>query len=175
MDRGLIHIYCGDGKGKTTASIGLAVRAAGRDLKVVFAQFLKSAPTGELKILAAIPQVTHLRGDENCTFSFGMDAEQRSKCYASHAAVLNQSIALCEKGLVDVLVLDEIIGAYNSGLVDKERLLYFIKNKPESVEVVLTGRNPCRELIALGDYVSEIKNVKHPYDAGIPARTGIER
>lgn len=175
MDNGLIHIYCGDGKGKTTASIGLAVRAAGRGFRVLIVQFLKSTPTGEINILASIPQIKILRGDDSCTFTINMNEEKRAKCLLSHTEILNKAIALSMEGSVDLLVLDEIMAAYNNSLVDKAALLGFLRNKPSTLEVVMTGRNPASELIELSDYVSEIKKIKHPYDKGINARIGIEK
>lgn len=175
MQEGLIHIYCGDGKGKTTAAVGLSVRAAGRGFRVLFVQFLKSAQTGELNILSGISQVTIFRGDKNCTFTFQMDEEQREKCLLSHMQIFDQAINMCNDGLVDLLILDEIIGTYNQRLIDRDKLLLFLKNKPKALEVVMTGRNPAEELVELSDYVSEIKKVKHPFDKGINARIGIEK
>ena len=148
MERGLIHIYCGDGKGKTTAAIGLSVRAAGSGMRVLFVQFLKKAETSELNILTKLPQITVLRPSEDESWT---DTQ------------------------ADLLVLDEAIGAYNRGAIDRTKLLAFLKHKPESLEVEMTGRNPPGELIDLADYVSEIKKIKHPFDSGIRARTGIEK
>jgi len=148
MERGLIHIYCGDGKGKTTASIGLAVRAAGSGMNVLFVQFLKKSDTSELNILKKLPGLSVLRpsGDE---------------CWTD-----------VKSGL---LVLDEVIGAYNREVIDRASLVSFLREKPENLEVVMTGRNPTAELIELADYVSEIRKIKHPFDRGIRARTGIEK
>jgi len=148
MERGLIHIYCGDGKGKTTAAIGLSIRAAGSGKRVLFVQFLKKSETSELNILENMRGVTVLRpngGEE------WMDRK------------------------ADLLVLDEAIGAYNKEVIDRVRLLKFLHEKPEELEVVMTGRNPAEELIDLADYVSEIKKVKHPFDKGVRARIGIEK
>lgn len=175
MQEGLIHIYCGDGKGKTTAAIGLALRAAGCNFRVVIVQFLKSAQTGELNILSQIPNIKVLRGNENCTFTFKMNEDQRKNCLLSHTAILNQAIELCNSGQVDMLILDEVIAAYNSELIDKEKLLCFLKNKPNSIEIIMTGRNPADELLEICNYISEIKKIKHPYDMGITARRGIEQ
>ena len=175
MEKGLVHIYYGNGKGKTTAAIGLAIRAAGNDMSVVFAQFLKSAQTGEINAFSMLPQINVLRGDESCTFTFTMDAEMRKKCLSAHNAVFGRAVELCHNNQVDLLVLDEIIDAYSHDLINKEQLVDFIKNKPESVEVVLTGRNPACELVELADYVSEIRKIRHPFDKGVRARIGIEK
>ena len=120
---GLIHIYTGDGKGKTTAALGLILRASGRGLHVVLGQFLK----------------------------------------------------YCRQEETDLLVLDEVIGACGTHLLDESLLIDFLKHKPEHLEVVMTGRSPSPELLEQADYVSEICKRKHPFDKGIPAREGIEK
>jgi cob(I)alamin adenosyltransferase len=160
MEKGLIQIYCGDGKGKTTAALGLSVRALGSGMNVLFVQFLKSVETGELNTLAALSQIRVLRGTD--------------KSLSAHNSIFREAVLLCRSGQAELLVLDEVIGAYNRELVDREALLDFLRNKPEFVEVVLTGRNPPQELLELADYVSEIRKAKHPFDRGISARKGIE-
>ena len=149
MEQGLIHIYCGDGKGKTSAAIGLAVRAAGSGLKVLFTRFLKNESSGELAILDDISQIKVLQ--------------------------LWRAIELeILTGRYDVLVIDEFMAAYRYDLIPKEEAIEFLEKKPKELEIVLTGRNPDEKLIELADYVSEIKKVKHPFDQGIYARKGIE-
>ena len=145
-DGGLIHIYCGDGKGKTTAALGLAIRCAGHGNHVLIVQFLKSRPTGELKSLTLIPGIELMRGKETKKFTFQMTAEEKAQVLVEHLA-----------------------------LFDKDILVDFLKGKPAELEVVLTGRNPAAELVELADYVSEICKRKHPFEKGIAARTGIER
>ncbi|UWG95492.1 cob(I)yrinic acid a,c-diamide adenosyltransferase [Dehalobacter sp. DCM] len=174
MKLGLIHIYCGDGKGKTTASLGLAARCAGRGNQVLIVQFLKSQNTGELHSLGEIPGITFLRGQEAFGF-YDESAEQKEKRRAIHDELLVEAINRCRERKVDLLILDEIIGSYNYDLIDRNLLLEFLRSKPENLEVVLTGRGPSDELIELADYVSEVKKIKHPYDKGINARIGIER
>lgn len=175
MDNGLIHVYCGDGKGKTTAAFGLALRAAGAGFNVMIVQFLKSGETGEVTALAKLPEVRILRSQKQFGFSFAMTDAQKHECEAVHTEMLRHGIAAAETGAVDLLILDEIIAAYNLNLVDREALLAFLRHKPESVEVVLTGREPAAELAELAHYISEIRKIKHPYDQGIKARPGIER
>ena len=174
-DGGLIHIYCGDGKGKTTASLGLAVRCAGHGNRVLIVQFLKSRLTGELKSLALIPGIELMRGKETKKFTFQMNAEEKAQVLAEHVALFDRVKAKCAAEHIDLLILDEVIGAINTGVFDKDVLVDFLKGKPAELEVVLTGRNPAPELVELADYVSEICKRKHPYERGIPARTGIER
>ena len=88
---------------------------------------------------------------------------------------MREAIALCEDGKCDMLILDEAMGALSTGMLDEKLLMDFLKNRPEHIEVVMTGRNPGAQLIELADYVSDIRNVKHPYDKGIPARPGVEK
>lgn len=172
---GLIHIYCGDGKGKTTAALGLALRASGHGNKVLLVQFLKARPSGELKSLAHLPNIEILRGKATTKFTFQMNAAEKAQVKREHQMLFAQVLQklFCEP--IDLLILDEIIGACNAGVFSQDELLNFLYQKPEKLEVVLTGRNPAPELVELADYVSEIKKVKHPFDRGVPARTGIER
>lgn len=174
-DGGLIHIYCGDGKGKTTAALGLAVRCSGHGNNILFVQFLKSRPTGELKALTLIPNIEVMRGKENNKFTFQMTAEEKQEVLQKHMELFAVVKDKCQKEKIDLLVLDEIIGACNTGVFDLDELVDFLKNKPAELEVVMTGRNPKETLTELADYVSEICKRKHPFEKGIPARTGVER
>lgn len=169
--KGCVHIYTGDGKGKTTASAGLAVRAAGSGMKVLFAQFLKGMPTGETEPLKKLG-ITVIRTDNVKKFIPYMTGEEREDCRISQKKCFEQAKNLA--GSLDMLVLDEVIGAVNTGMLDLNDLLVLIKNRPENLEIVMTGREPPKVLIELADYVSEIKSVKHPYEKGIKARKGIE-
>ena len=174
-DGGLIHIYTGNGKGKTTASLGLSVRCAGHGNQVLIVQFLKSRVTGELNSLALIPNIQLMRGKETKKFTFQMNEEEKKQVLADHTAMFKKVMEKCATEKIDLLVMDEVIGACNTGVFDLELLIDFLKNKPQELEVVLTGRNPDPRLIELADYVSEICKRKHPFEKGIPARTGIER
>ncbi len=174
MRRGLIHIYCGDGKGKTSAAVGLAVRAVGHGFRVGVVQFLKDGDSGELAPLAAFPGVQILSGKRVKGFTFSMTAEEKAQVRAGQDDYLRRAAAWCGQDLCDLLVLDEAVGAVNLGMLDRALLLDFLRNKPVGVEVVLTGRDPDDELLGLADYVSEIRKVKHPYDRGVKAREGIE-
>ena len=103
-----------------------------------------------------------------------MTEQQKDNCRLHHNEMLKQGITAVKTGQVDLLILDEIIAAYNLNLVDHRLLTDFLTTKPESLEVVLTGRDPAPELVEIADYVSEIKKIKHPFDQGIKARKGIE-
>lgn len=172
---GLIHIYCGDGKGKTTAALGLSIRAAGAGFKVFILQFLKNRDTSELDSLRLIPNIEIIRGKESNLFTFSMTEEQKIKSKEIHIKNFEIAKRIAFNGECDVLVLDEVIGAYNRNLLDREDLLNFLDNKPENLEVIMTGRNPDEELIKRADYVSEIQKIKHPFDKGIGSRKGIEK
>lgn len=172
---GLIHIYCGDGKGKTTAAVGLAVRCAGRGNKVLLVQFLKSRDSGELYSLAKLPDIEVMRGKESKKFTFQMNEEEKHALLIEHNKMFEQVLAKIKNGGYSLLILDEVIGALNAKVFEMPKLIEFLRHKPENLEVVLTGRNPAPELVAIADYVSEMRKVKHPMDKGIMAREGIEK
>jgi len=175
-DKGLIHIYCGDGKGKTTAALGLVVRALGNNYKVVIVQFFKSWNTGEISTLQKLDNISFIRCNVPAVFSWELKDEQIAPLIEEHNSVFLQVISQCkcnDNGKI-LIVFDELIGTYNENFIDNEMVLNFLKNKPANIEVVLTGRNPRQELLDIADYVSEIKKVKHPFDKGIKARKGVE-
>ena len=172
---GLIHIYCGDGKEKTTAAVGLAVRCAGRGNKVLLVQFLKSRDSGELYSLAKLPDIEVMRGKESKKFTFQMNEEEKHALLIEHNKMFEQVLAKIKNGGYSLLILDEVIGALNAKVFEMPKLIEFLRHKPENLEVVLTGRNPAPELVEIADYVSEMRKVKHPMDKGIMAREGIEK
>ena len=174
MDTGLIHIYCGDGKGKTTASLGLTIRCAGRGGRIIFSQFLKDRETGELTSLAKFPNITVIRGKGTKKFTFQMTQEELAQAKKIQESLFDTILAKCEAEKPDMLVLDEILPACSLGLLDEQKVLDFLQHKPKTLEVVMTGRNPSQALLNMADYVSEICKRKHPYDKGIQARIGIE-
>lgn len=173
-DLGLVHIYCGEGKGKTTCSVGLTVRAAGYGLKVLFMQFLKSGDSSELKILKSLENVTVMGTKPIRKFSFQMTEEEKAEVRRVDAEQFSQVVDLIKDEDYNMLVLDECLGAIEAGLLDESLIVEFLENKPEHLEVVLTGRYPSDRLVELADYVSRVDKVKHPYDKGISARAGIE-
>lgn len=171
---GLLHIYCGDGKGKTSAAIGVAVRAAGSGMNVLFARFLKNEFSGELKILDEIPRIKVLHLEKSYGFFQTLSEEEQKEVRKVYAKLWNLISEEILNGFWDVLVIDEFMAAHRYGLIDRNEALRFLKGKPEHLEVVLTGRDPDQSLVELADYVSEIRKVKHPFDRGIRARKGIE-
>lgn len=169
---GLIHIYCGKGKGKTTASVGLCVRAAGAGKRVLFVQFFKNGVSSEVKSLRQLPGVETLICEKPVNFFMHMDDEQKTEAREIYSQLLDKAVE--QSANVDLLVLDEIISTCNYGIADENRLIGFLKSKREGLEVVLTGREPSEELMACADYITEMKKIKHPYDKGVNARHGIE-
>lgn len=166
----MIHIYTGDGKGKTTAALGLALRAAGRGKKVVIVQFMKGADTGELRSLSLLPGVTVLRNKKQYGFFNRVGTETQSHIIEDNNSSLEEALGLpC-----DLLILDEVFSAYSLGALDRTVIDGLALEKNEKRELVLTGRNPPQHIIDAADYVSEIRKIKHPYDRGINAREGIE-
>ena len=173
--KGLVHIYTGDGKGKTTAAIGLGVRACGRGLKVLMVQFLKSMPTGEEVGLKRLePGFMLYRGTSSEKFVPQMSEDEKRKTAEEQLGIFNYAREAAESGRYDLIILDEAFGAIASGMLDANLLIQFVKAKPEKLELVLTGRGMPEEIIAAADLVSEIKAVKHPIKSGVKSRRGIE-
>ena len=168
----MVHIYCGDGKGKTTCAMGLAVRAAGHGRKVVVAQFLKGSNSGERVILEQLPPVTCLPVPETIKFVFAMNDEEKAEARAQMTAAFDEAVRLGQES--DLLVLDELNAAISTGMVPLERVTAFLDSKPETLEVVITGRDPEPALQERADYITEMRKVKHPFDRGLDAREGIE-
>ena len=174
MARGMIHIYCGDGKGKTTAATGLAGRAAGCGMKVLFARFLKNENSVELRILDSVPDIEVLHLERSYGFFNTLTDEEKEEVRQMYGQLWELIREKISGGQFQMLVIDEFMAAYRYGLIGREEALDLLTGKPEALELVLTGRDPGPELTALADYVSEIRKVKHPFDQGILARRGIE-
>lgn len=171
---GLIHLYWGDGKGKTTCALGLAIRAAGAGLKVIIIQFLKGSDTSELYILKNIPNICVMRNDKDFGFVNSMTPTQLEQIKFMHNNNLNEALNYAASGECDLLILDELTYVYDMKLIDIEKINQLIKNKPKNLELVITGRNPNDIFIDNADYITEMKAVRHPFDKGINARKGIE-
>ncbi|MCI8622302.1 MAG: cob(I)yrinic acid a,c-diamide adenosyltransferase [Provencibacterium sp.] len=170
---GLLHIYEGNGKGKTTAAIGLAVRMCGVGRKVLFTQFLKGCPTAELEPMRRLG-IELRRTDPVQKFIRAMNEEERRECRHSCRQVFEAARrALCG-GSYGLVVLDEVLDAVNAGMLEEEALLEALKARSEGTEAVLTGRAPSDRLCRTADYISYIEARKHPYQQGIAARPGVE-
>ena len=167
----MIHVYTGNGKGKTTAALGLALRSLGRGRRVALLQFLKLRETGEVRGLAEFKNCTIQQfGREN--FITEETADELDRQLAEEGCSRAEEI-LRDKA-ADLVILDEINVALHLKLIELERVIDLIAACPPEIELVLTGRDCPQEIISLADYVSEIKEIKHPYRKGIIAREGIE-
>lgn len=172
--RGCVHIYCGDGKGKTSAAVGLAVRAAGRGKQVVMARFLKTDDSGEVAVLKEIAGIRLCSCEKTFGFTFQMTEEQRQEAKEYYGKLLRDVWQEAAAGQADVLILDEVMAACTFGFVEEEELVRYLNSRPAGLEVVMTGRDPSEKLLEMADYVSEIRKRKHPFDRGMAAREGIE-
>ena len=174
ISRGRIHIYCGGGKGKTTAAVGLCVRAAGAGKRVLMMQMMKDCHSSERRVLESIPGITLMEAPDRVKFSFSMSDEEKQQERDRYAGELREVFDRARRDDVDVLVLDEVLYAIGAGLAEEALLIELLENRPGKLEVVLTGQNPGRAILEMADYVSEIRKVRHPYDQGLEAREGIE-
>lgn len=170
MEKGYIHVYTGNGKGKTTAALGLSLRAICADKKVYFGQFMKGMNYSELKAVEYLPNLT-INQFGNDKFIVG-EASSEDKELAK--AGLNQVEAILKSGDYDVVVLDELNIALYFKLFDLDEVIKVLEARDPKVEVIITGRNAPQKLIDMADLVSEMKEIKHYYQKGVQARKGIE-
>ena len=169
MELGLVHLYWGEGKGKTTAAMGLALRALGQGARVVIVQFLKGADTGEVPLLRQLGAEIY-RGKAGQKFVFQMDEAEK----APTRRLQDQSLAAALARPADLLVLDEACAAWQLDMVDRQLLERAVRGRPAGQEVVLTGRTPAPWMEGLADYSTEMRCHRHPYEKGIAARKGVE-
>jgi cob(I)alamin adenosyltransferase len=173
LERGCIQIYTGNGKGKTTAALGLSLRAVGRGLRVCFFQFIKGGgPYGEqLAAERLAPQFTIIQTGRSGWVNRDDITEDRRLAQEA----LEKARAVIASGDYDLVVLDELNGAVGFGLVDVDQVLELMAMKPPLLELVITGRNAHERIMEAADLVTEMREVKHYFRAGVPARTGIEK
>ena len=172
LEPGLVQVYTGDGKGKTTAAIGLAIRAVGRGLKVFIIQFIKGGfDYGELHVLERLPNV-EVKAFGRGRFITASGPSQEDIEEAREALDLAREVVM--SGEYDIVILDEVNVALYFGLIEVEDVLELIRSKPPHVELVLTGRKAPEEIVEAADLVTEMKEIKHPYRRGVPPRPGIE-
>lgn len=173
MRKGLVHIYTGEGKGKTTAAIGLAIRAKSRGLNIFFAQFFKeNTHQGETLLLNKLSITTIIFNRVKSPFfhpktdkSLLQDEIRKSLLYLRE--IFNEN-------KFDVMILDEFICLVSTGLLSEKDALQFLKSKPKKLEIVLTGRGATAKLMDYADYITCMQKIKHPQDRGVMARRGIE-
>ena len=166
----MLQIYCGDGKGKTTASLGLALRMAGAGMNVAFVQFMKGGDTSELASLALIDRITVMRCDRDYGFFNTLSDNDKKELTDCHNSLLDRAFS---SGF-DAVILDEFNFAYGHARMDCRKAEMMIMEQKDKKEIVITGRNPADIFTDAADYISEIKCVKHPYKKGVTARKGIE-
>ena len=174
MENGLIQIYTGNGKGKTTAAIGLAIRAAGAGLKVAFYQFLKGGSfiVSEEKILNSFAEIDFIRFNQTTPlFDKKTSVEALAGQVLTDLEVVANDI---KNGVYDVVVLDELTHLINFKLVEEKQILKMLAEKPEKLEIIITGRGASKLLLKAADLITEMKEIKHPYKKGIKARKGID-
>jgi len=167
LKRGCVHLYTGSGKGKTSAAVGLCVRAVGRGLKCSFIQFIKGKETGEMIAAKYLPNFEFIQTGRP-DYDFKPNDEDRER------AERGVEIARDRMGKVDVLVLDEVVVAVHLNLIEEEELLSLIYEKPSGLELILTGRYATKRLIEASDYVTHFQLIKHPFYRGLSARKGID-
>ena len=173
--KGYIQVYTGDGKGKTTASLGLALRAAGNDMKIYIAQFMKKFDYSEVKALKKfLPDHVTIEqfGLPEFHTSGEMVTEEEKKAALEGIAAVKEAIA---GGHYDIIIMDEINILLYFKIIDMETVLDIIDSKPPNIEFILTGRNAPREIIDRAHLVTEMKEIKHYYTQNVPARPGIEK
>lgn len=173
MEKSLIHIYTGDGKGKTTCAFGLAIRCAGNGYTVKIIQFLKTDDTGEVAFLNSMDKIQVYRFETPHGFTCDMSESEKEKLKEQADSAVRFAQVLLENCDCDMLVLDEIICAYKCNLISKEQIMGLIE-KCKNTEMVLTGRDAPDWLIKKADYVTKMEKIKHPYEKSIEARKGIE-
>jgi len=172
LKKGLVQVYTGDGKGKTSAAFGSALRAVGRGLKVYIIQFIKGGfDYGELYVVEKIPNL------KMATFGRGRfitEVPPSDKDVKMVREAFELAKKVVKSGEYDVVVLDEVNVALNLKMISINEVVDLIKNKPKHVELILTGRYAPVQIIDIADLVTEMKEVKHPYAQGVPPRKGIE-
>lgn len=173
----MIHVYHGEGKGKTTASMGLALRATANGKRVMVCQFMKDGSSGEISLLRELAGVSVLHDEPPVKFSFRMTDDERAAARAQHDRNLAACIAAMETGEADLIVLDEALGALSCDLLDPgliNKALDLAAGKAKGPELVLTGRNPPQFVLDAADYITQMTCERHPFAQGVRARRGIE-
>lgn len=177
MEKGCIQLYYGDGKGKTTAAMGQVVRCVGHGFKVLVYQFLKEPNSGEVSVIRSLPNVDYIPNDGQIPFLFNLTPEQQEFYREKFQSKFNEVKEKYYSGNYDLVVLDEVIDAYNLGMLPQEELHDMMDHRPQQTELVITGHQygmNIDELLNRADYVTKFVKEKHPFDLGMPCRVGIE-
>ncbi len=175
LKSGYIQIYTGNGKGKTTAAVGLAVRAAGNNYKVAMVQFLKGGETGELESAKRLaPYFNIFRFEKKRGFFWTLSEEEKEELKEEIQEAYRFCRKIMDEKQYDILIMDEVMGAINNKLISEEQMLELMENKPKEMELIMTGRNVPEKIFEKADLVTEMKDLKHYFEKGVPARKGIE-
>jgi len=174
MDLGLIQLYTGDGKGKTTAAFGQAIRCAGNNNKVIIFQFLKGKDSGESLFLENNEYIELYHLNIEGSFSWRKSKEAEDLVIAEIHMAMDYVKEIIKYDRCDMLVLDEIVHVFKREYYSLKDFVALLKERPQIMEVILTGRGAMEELYDIADLVTEMKKIKHPFDEGIKARQGIE-
>ena len=174
----MIQLYTGQGKGKTTAAIGQAVRAAGREYDVVFAQFMKGGDSGELHVMSEVENIKIMRSEKEFGFYHTLSVKEKEELTKIHNKILDALLEFAEEKTEQkedaMIILDEVTYPLNWKLLDEGRLQKLLEYGKMGVEIVMTGRDAESFLTKCADYITEMKCLRHPYETGISARKGIE-
>ncbi len=175
LDVGLVQVYTGNGKGKTTAALGQALRASGHNLKSFIIQFLKGGSySGEVSAIENCAPLIKIYQAGRPFFVNKNKISEKDVCANRKGLILAEEISAGEND-INILILDEINVALNLDIIKTEEIIELIKHKRTDIELILTGRNAPEEILDAADLVTEMKEIKHYYDKNIPSRTGIEK
>ena len=170
----MIQIYYGDGKGKTTAAVGAAVRACGRGMNVLFVQFLKKDDTGERRALETLDGISLTPCPVELAFTYNMTEGQRAQTGKIFREMFDNAVKTALTSPYSVVILDEVLDAIEAGMLSEAQVYNFLTDAPSRLEIILTGRNPGEKFLKIADYVTHMEKKKHPFDIGVRARRGIE-
>lgn len=175
LSKGYVQVYTGNGKGKTTAAVGLGVRAAGDGYNVFMVQFLKSGSTGELESIKKLsPNFKIFRFEKKRGFFWTLNDEEKAELKLEIQEAYRFCLDTLKNNECDILIMDEIMGALSNELISKKQILQLIAAKPYNMELILTGRNVPEDIVDKADLVTEMREIKHYFSKGVPAREGIE-
>lgn len=175
LNEGFVQIYTGNGKGKTTAAIGQGMRAYGNGLKVIMVQFLKSGRTGELNTVDELGENFEIfRFEKRRGFVWTLTKEEKEEVKKEVKAAYNFIIDILENCKCDMLIIDEVMGVLKNEFLSVEEVIELIDKKAKNVELIMTGRNVPKEIVDRANLVTEMKEIKHYYKEGVPARKGVE-
>lgn len=174
LKEGYVQVYTGNGKGKTTASMGLAFRAAGDGMEVKVVQFLKSWKTGELESAKRFDNLEILRFEKVKGFTWELNEEELAQLKSEVRVGFDFVKGLVENRGCDILILDEVMASISGGFIGEDEIVELIEKKPKDMELILTGRNVPEKIMEKADLITEMREIKHYYKKGVPAREGIE-